>query len=1169
METSNETMGGLRYEAWFAQARAVADTLLEAAPDRYGKVHTPLWVGIIDPETHRLIEEKPPNWMTYWDAEDYVMTAHGSNLYRDQNMLRAFLSLSDITGDQQYREVVQTYLDFYLRECPSETTGLLPWGEHMSYNCVRDRLTAERHEMEHSLPDWELLWSVNPEATQRAIEAIYHYHIYDKEAFYYDRHGNYYTGEFDPMPVRGTYIKHSGLYAYSFLFLYNKTGDPKHQAWAQGMADLYWSRRDPKTNLVPGYVSSGGVQETTGTQLLLASHLLEAGMQHQDHFFLDRGLGMVDAYLKYGYDRENNEFTGGLNIRTGEEARPPAETPWQPGEYADFYRLKAVWKAYGYTGDTKYLEVVLARLQQVARKSISEKIEPHTAGNWLELYINAFEATGDITYLRYARTFMAWTQEHLLRNDMIIESADGYVYHSMSRPGTLLSAWLRLYALEREFPLHWQAPDAVRSDSKTLPLELRGENIQVTWRFQDGREGRSQVDAQESTIVLLTLPEDVAQGPVTLRFKSGKTAVEETEVLIAKNPDGPAFSAWDYPEWVASDEQLDGKVKVEDSSGIIQVRCRYFQGEGEEAVVNCRLLEDDYYAFSIPALGAAAGEAFSFTLEATSNPAWPINRYAKPQQVIIAQRDEVTIPREEHAGRTRIFEGGSFPVQLSVMGAEATEDSYILCAQATQMPPGMFDGLPENRLSPFLRIENYGTLPLEVGLSYDPEQTLHTFAPSITIYHWEGTVWQRVPKSRNDAGSHTIAFPCPEDGVYVVAGDSRLVWKRSFNGALLSSPSLARTDNNGGLAIILDTRKPDGMLYALDTQGETLWTYDMDDEQSFAAIADFDGDAIDEIAVGGPTLTLLNSDGSFRWEAALHDALTPVIGDLEGDGDLEVVAASSAGPIAAFTGKGEKLWETTVEAGWRPHPGLGNLDDTPGLEVLFGKAGYYYAFDGETGDTLWKTSVEGEVLNAPAVADIDEDGRDEVVFFSRTDEKGTLYALDDDGTILWSVPTNRNSDWSPVICDFDGTGALRIIAQEPSAEQIGIYSAQGERLRVISTPGRIMHTPVITDFNGDGKLDLLNAFDIAMQVRAYGNDGKILWAYTPESLTMDGAKIKGNGTMLVADLDGDGYLEVVGGDDLTWLQLFKTDTRCEPWTVVSGQFQGDAQHSGYYRSSAN
>ena len=87
---------------------------------------------------------------------------------------------------------------------------------------------------------------------------------------------------------------------------------------------------------------------------------------------------------------------------------------------------------------------------------------------------------------------------------------------------------------------------------------------------------------------------------------------------------------------------------------------------------------------------------------------------------------------------------------------------------------------------------------------------------------------------------------------------------------------------------------------------------------------------------------------------------------------------------------------------------------------------------------------------------------------------------------------------------------------------------------------------------------------VACQMRAFGNNGDLLWRYTPHSFTLGGAKIKGAGSLLVADLDGDGYLDVVGGDDETWLNAVKTDAPCQPFAVVSGQFHGDSRHSGKY-----
>ena len=118
------------------------------------------------------------------------------------------------------------------------------------------------------------------------------------------------------------------------------------------------------------------------------------------------------------------------------------------------------------------------------------------------------------------------------------------------------------------------------------------------------------------------------------------------------------------------------------------------------------------------------------------------------------------------------------------------------------------------------------------------------------------------------------------------------------------------------------------------------------------------------------------------------------------------------------------------------------------------------------------------------MADLDDDGRDEVVSYARTDNKGTLSVFDNDGAVLWSAEVSREPDWCPVVTNFEGTKELQILAQQTSGKELGIYSAEGALLRAIAMPGRLLQTPAPVDLDGDGRLDLLFASDLAYQVRA-------------------------------------------------------------------------------------
>ncbi len=1162
--------GGWNYQRYLDASSQFAEALIQSAPDRYGSKSTPLWLSVIDPNTKGLLKEKPPNWQTYWDNEDYVMTAQGCNLYRDMPTLAAFYELSRLTNDPTYRQSVDEYLRYYLANLPSPTTGLFPWGEHMSYNTVRDKLIATRHELEHNLPEWEILWNISPAAVKREIEAIHQINIYDKESFLYDRHANYYTGEFDPPPVRGTYIKHSGLFAYSFMFLYSKTHDPIHLEWARKMANLYWQYRDPKTGIVPGYVSKGGGSDVSTAQLWLAYYLLRSVALYPDSVVKEIALGMVDSFLKYGYNPATGQFASQVAPATGEATLTNAAAGI--GDFTHYYNLLACWEAYAASKDSRYLEVVRAGLQKAARSPMPAAINPQTTGAYIELFVNVFQATGDKEYLQYARSLANWSLANLLHRNLILEASNGYVYNNYNRPGILMAAWLKLYQTELALPLHWTAADFVAPNEGKLSITAKSTTplgkVTLQLHYSNGKSGKVKI-APETDQYVFTIPlsKKAAQGPLVFDFVVEKEKVIDKGHLLIAESVGPDIGPWSIPKWIDKNSPLSGKVKVVDPSGIVGVQCRYQVDDSVSGVVKCEPVagDKDRFGFVIPPTKAGYGETFKLSLEATGNPSYPITTRSSAQPVLVSEGQKTVVSCE--AGKTVGLSTAIAFLRFSVTAAAAIDNASISVEHIPIDPEESELGLPENLLPGFLRVQPDQAIRSANGritlqwqfLAKDAEAVL---ASSLGAYQFAGDSWRAVADAVVDQKNLTVTFPCNHGGDFVLGGKSRLWWRRTFNGALLSSPAVARIDRQGKMAIILDTRDADGVLYALDAQGKTLWTYDAGEMQPFPTVADVDGDDLDEIAVGGSNLTLLNHDGTKCWQASLTKVASPVIGDINGDDKPEIIAATDDGIVAAFTASGEELWR--ADAGESLEiPALGDLNGDRRLEVIVGGEKALFAFSGK-GKLLWQVPLSGKTVYGPAVGDINKDGKDEVIHFSRDDNKGTLSAFDGKGKTLWSVTVTRESDWSPIIADLDGSGEPRILAQSTDPRKLEIYDVQGKLVRSIATTGRFLQTPVPLDLNADGRLDLLSDFDLSYRLWAIANDGQALWSYTPKSYTLPGSKIKGGGSLLIADLDGDGFLDVIGGDDETWLNAVKTDTPCKRWQVISGQYHGDCRHSGNY-----
>jgi len=1162
--------GGWNYQRYLEASRQFAEALIQCAPDRYGTKTTPLWLSIIDPNTGGLIKEKPPNWQTYWDNEDYVMTAQGCNLYRDMPTLAAFYELSRLTNDSAYRQFVDEYLGYYLANMPSKTTGLFPWGEHMSYNTVRDKLIATRHELEHNLPEWEILWNINPEAVKREIEAIYNINIYDKDSFLYDRHANYYTGEFDPPPVRGTYIKHSGLFAYSFMFLYDKTKDAKYLEWARKMANLYWQYRDPKTGIVPGYVSHGGGSDVSTAQLWLAYYLLRTAGLYPDPAVKEIALGMVDSFLKYGYNPATGQFASQIVPATGQATW--ASSAAGIGDFTQYYNLLACWEAYAVSKEERYLEVVKTALQTAARSPMSSPINPQAAGTYIDLFVNVFQATGNKEYLQYARSLANWSLEHLLRKNLILEASNGYVYNNYNRPGILMAAWLKLYEAEQVLPLHWTAADCVSPKNGKFTLAAKSTTslgkVTVHWCFANGKNGQTAVAPEgDQYAFMISLPKKAAQGTFTFNFAVEKGKMIDSGRLLIAESAKAEIGPWSVPKWIDKNTPLTGKVMVVDPSGVVSIQCRYQVGDSISGVVKCEqnIGEKDWYGFVIPLTKAGYGKTLKLWLEVTGNPSYPITTKSSVQSVAVSEKEKIAVSCQ--AEKTVKQSAAIASLGIIVSGAKPIDNGSVSIERIPMNPEESELGLPENLLPGFLRIEPDDAIRSANGrmsaqwqfLAKDAEAVL---ASSLGVYQFADGSWRPVPDALVDQKNLTVTFPCNSGGDFVLGGKSRLWWGRTFNGALLSSPAVARIDRQGKMAIILDTRDADGVLYALDSQGRTLWTYDAGEMQPFPTVADLDGDGLDEIAVGGPSLILLNHVGVKRWQTSLTKVASPVIGDIDGDGKPEIVAATDDGIIAAFTASGQELWRANASESLEI-PALGDLNGDRRLEVIAGGEKSLFAFSGK-GKLLWQAPLSGKTVYGPAVGDINKDGREEVIHFCRDDNKGTMSAFDGKGKTLWSVTVSRESDWSPIIADLDGSGEPRILAQSTDPRKLEIYDAQGKLVRSIATTGRLLQTPVPLDLNADGRLDLLSDYDLSYRMWAIANNGQPLWSYTPKSYTLPGSKIKGGGSLLISDLDGDGFLDVVGGDDETWLNAVKTDTPCKPWQVISGQYHGDCRHSGNY-----
>ena len=307
------------------------------------------------------------------------------------------------------------------------------------------------------------------------------------------------------------------------------------------------------------------------------------------------------------------------------------------------------------------------------------------------------------------------------------------------------------------------------------------------------------------------------------------------------------------------------------------------------------------------------------------------------------------------------------------------------------------------------------------------------------------------------------------------------------------------------------------------------------------------------VVTGENRVLRLDAQGQPVFAYDLGDAINavPACGDLDGDGQVEIVAGTVRGHIVALSGAGQLKW--SYEFG-HPFSDFANVVISPraaGADVLIhGRDGWLVCLDGR-GRHRWsfRVALEGHI-SAPAVADLDGDGQPEYVCGI---DAGRVLAVTDTGRLLWehAVPEEEFGREVAVVGDADrnGTPEVYILKAGATSAVFCLDGPTGKLRWTVPIGSKCYCALTLTDINGDGYDEVLVGTKYN-QVIAYSRTGEQLWQQT----------LGGNGifsTPIVADVNGDDRLEIVVGVrqvDTAGNSLFVLDTQ--------GRLLGSYPHEG-------
>ncbi len=343
------------------------------------------------------------------------------------------------------------------------------------------------------------------------------------------------------------------------------------------------------------------------------------------------------------------------------------------------------------------------------------------------------------------------------------------------------------------------------------------------------------------------------------------------------------------------------------------------------------------------------------------------------------------------------------------------------------------------------------------------------------------------------------------DGTTVLGIGSLVGNRATFATSLLQSGSralTARYDGNSTYGPVLSTVRSQTVNAVSANGALPSRSYKVGSNPYTVVVADVNNDGKADILTSNYSdisVLLGNGDGTFQAAISVASAtsngpsgLALAVGDMNGDGKLDLVFSSGSGTVSIALGNGDGTFQTATAIG---NPSLGFF--------------------------------QGGVT----IADYNRDGFADVLVMSNSGV--TFYAGNGDGTFQPAVATPINSGLQSgltTLIDMNGDGILDIAGSSSSfSGGIFVYLGLGDGT---FQPSAITHgqgagyypmAATAADFSGDGKADIAQLYWVGVDTYLGNGDGSVQNAVSSTLSLVPGY------VMMPGDFNGDGKLDFVYG----------------------------------------
>ena len=297
-------------------------------------------------------------------------------------------------------------------------------------------------------------------------------------------------------------------------------------------------------------------------------------------------------------------------------------------------------------------------------------------------------------------------------------------------------------------------------------------------------------------------------------------------------------------------------------------------------------------------------------------------------------------------------------------------------------------------------------------------ESFNSASGHIHVWHHDGTLAEGWPQALGGGAWGSSVEDLDGDGDYEIVTSARMYpvgrayvfnhdgtiadgWPQDLIDVPSANPSIGDVDGDGDREIFIESYTH---MYAWHHDGTSLagWPLDISPQTfsySTPSLADFDEDGDLEIvagshmAYGSPKkhyLFMWHHDGTnvSGWPRTAESWIysSPAIGDLDGNGTLDIAVGCNSIYAYAFASDGTSLpgWpvEHPMGSGFYGSPAMADIDGDLDMEVLLGDNAamgpgsllHAYHHDGTTVEG-WPVNIDGPTMrNCPAFGDVEGDG---------------------------------------------------------------------------------------------------------------------------------------------------------------------------------------------------